>query len=382
MKRLFSVIQNNFGKLLLVGMTIGFMASCDSVLDFDEGDCSYSYKVKFKYDYNMKYTDMFHSLVSTVTLYAFDENGKLAFQNTNSGDQLKANDYAMSLNVDPGKYHLVTWAGLDNKSFAIPVLTLGSSTLSDLTVKTNRTAALSAVGSTGKVGDYVVSDSLFSLWHGEIANTDVVLSRSRDTILTVPLIKNTNTVRIIVCQTATGDAVSKPLSRAISTKSFDFKLSDNNGYMNYDNSLLSDELLTYTPFYENDSTITSAVSSADKSRQVLYQLTGRADVKYNAVVAKISTARLLDSQNPQVSVLNTTTNKEILPTTDLLSYIKAQKDVAGESDAKIKDMSLQEYLDREDTFDIVLYVGPDQTLINPLVIVINNWIINWNNFDL
>lgn len=375
MKRLFSNITNNFGKLLLVGMTIGFMASCDSVLDFNEGDCSFSYKVKFKYDYNMKYTDLFHSMVSTVTLYAFDESGKLAFQNTSAGDQLKDNTFSMPLNVDPGKYHLVTWAGLDNKSFAIPVLSLGSSTLSDLTVKTRRVKGSSRIDSYGNVGDNVVKDSLFSLWHGELSAMDVVLSRSVDTLITVPLIKNTNTVRVFICQAASAESMKLPTSRAITTNSFDIKLSDNNGFMNYDNTLLSDSLLTYMPFYKNDSTITSSSISADKSRVALSQITGTSNVTYNAVVAKISTARLLDTQNPQISIVNNKTEKEILSTSDLLKYIKAQKDAA------YPNMSLQEYLDREDTFDIVLYVGPDQTLINT-VIVINNWIIQMNNFDL
>lgn len=30
---------------------VGTMTACDSVLDFDEGDCSIEYGVTFKYDY-------------------------------------------------------------------------------------------------------------------------------------------------------------------------------------------------------------------------------------------------------------------------------------------------------------------------------------------
>lgn len=379
MKRLFSILQNNFGKLLLVGMTIGFMASCDSVLDFNEGDCSYSYKVKFKYDYNMKYTDLFHSMVSTVTLYAFDEQGKFVFQSTNSGDQLKDDNYSMPLNVTPGKYHLVTWAGLDNKSFAVPVLSEGSSTLSDLTVKTRRVKGSSRIDSYGSVGDNVVTDSLFSLWHGLIS-TDVVLSRAVDTLITVPLIKNTNTIRITICQAATAEQMQQSTSRAISTSSFDMKLSDNNGFMNYDNTLLSDSLLTYLPFSEATGTLTSATNSANKSQVALAQITGRADTQYKTVVAKISTARLLDTQDPQISIKSTLTGKEVLSSQQLLKYIQTQYEAAKSSGDTKMPSTLQEYLDREDTFDIVLYVGPDQALINT-VIVINNWIIQKNDFD-
>jgi hypothetical protein len=376
MKRLISFIQNNFGKLLLAGMTIGFMASCDSVLDFNQGDCSYSYKVKFKYDYNMKYADAFHSLVSTVTLYAFDENGKLAFQNTNSGDALKDQNYAMSLNVDPGKYHLVTWAGLDNQSFAVPVLSLGSSTIDNLTVKTRRVKNTSrSVTSYGEVGDNLVSNELSPLWHGEISSTDVVLSRSRDTILTVPLIKNTNTIRVVIVQAATQEQMAKSTSRAISKSSFDYKLSDNNGFMNYDNTLLADSMLTYVPYLTADSVIAGASASSDKVHEVLASITGRAETSYKAVVAEISTARLLTSQTPQLSIVNNTTKKEVLPTNNLIKYLNLLKE------ANYSSMPLQEYLDREDHFDMVLFVNEDQTLLNS-VIVINNWILQLNNFDL
>lgn len=376
MKRLISFIQNNFGKLLLTGMTIGFMASCDSVLDFNQGDCSYSYKVKFKYDYNMKYADAFHSLVSTVTLYAFDENGKLAFQNTNSGDALKDQNYTMSLNVDPGKYHLVTWAGLDNQSFAVPVLSLGSSTIDNLTVKTRRVKNTSrSVTSYGEVGDNLVSNELSPLWHGEISSTDVVLSRSRDTILTVPLIKNTNTIRVVIVQAASKDAMAKSTSRAISKSSFDYKLSDNNGLMNYDNTLLADSMLTYVPYLTADSVIAGASASADKVHEALQQITGRAETSYNAVVAEISTARLLTSQTPQLSIVSNTTKKDLLPTNNLIKYLNLLKE------ANYSSMPLQEYLDREDHFAMVLFVDENQTLIKSCI-VINDWIIHDIKIDL
>jgi hypothetical protein len=376
MRRLIlSIIYNGFDKLLVVCMVIGFMASCDSVLDFKEGDCSYQYKVKFKYDYNMKYADAFHSLVSTVTLYAFGEDGKLVFQNTNSGDMLKDENYAMKLDVDPGKYHLIAWAGLDNKSFAVPLLKEGSSTLQELTVKTRRVKNSSrSVTSYGEVGDNLVTNELTSLWHGEITSTDVVLSRSRDTILTVPLIKNTNTIRVVIVQAASQESMARTTSRTISKSSFDYKLCDNNGFMNYDNSLLADSMLTYVPYLTADSVIAGASASSDKVHEALAQITGRSEKSYKAVVAEISTARLLTSQTPQLSIVNNTTKKEVLPTNNLIKYLNLLKE------ANYRSMPLQEYLDREDHFDMVLFVDENLTLIQSCIVV-NDWIIQLNNFD-
>ena len=62
----------------MMAVTLGSaVVSCDSILDEDDVDCSVEYRVKFKYDYNMKYADAFSREVSSVALYAFDDNGNL-----------------------------------------------------------------------------------------------------------------------------------------------------------------------------------------------------------------------------------------------------------------------------------------------------------------
>ena len=76
MKRIFTTIQKEAGRLMLLTVLAATIASCDSVLEFDEGDCTVEYRVKFKYDYNMKYANAFANEVKTVTLYAFDDQGK------------------------------------------------------------------------------------------------------------------------------------------------------------------------------------------------------------------------------------------------------------------------------------------------------------------
>ena len=49
-----------FSFSLMMAMTLGSaVVSCDSILGEEEVDCSVEYRVKFKYDYNMKYADAF-----------------------------------------------------------------------------------------------------------------------------------------------------------------------------------------------------------------------------------------------------------------------------------------------------------------------------------
>lgn len=50
--------------------------SCGMMED-DLKDCPYGLYVSFKYDYNLQRADMFNDHVGSVTLYIFDEQGKL-----------------------------------------------------------------------------------------------------------------------------------------------------------------------------------------------------------------------------------------------------------------------------------------------------------------
>ena len=60
-----------FSFSLMMAMTLGSaVVSCDSILGEEEVDCSVEYRVKFKYDYNMKYADAFSREVGTVTITA------------------------------------------------------------------------------------------------------------------------------------------------------------------------------------------------------------------------------------------------------------------------------------------------------------------------
>ena len=53
----------------------------------DEGDCDPHYKVKFRYDMNMKFADAFSNEVNAVTLYVVDEStGRIVWQKRESGE--------------------------------------------------------------------------------------------------------------------------------------------------------------------------------------------------------------------------------------------------------------------------------------------------------
>ena len=122
MKRILTTIQKRANKILSIAILAGAITSCDSILNYNE-DCDIEYCVKFKYDYNMEEKDVFAEQVRSVTLYAFDENNNLVYQNTDQGEQLGDIDYAMNIaGIDPSQCRLIVWAGLNDESFAVPLL--------------------------------------------------------------------------------------------------------------------------------------------------------------------------------------------------------------------------------------------------------------------
>ena len=160
--------------------------SCSNILDEENVDCSVEYRVKFKYDHNMKFADAFANEVRSVTLYTFDQDGKFVYQRTEQGDILGEDGYTMPVEVEAGDYRFITWAGLEGEeSFSVPVLTPGVSTIDELTCRMNRT-------STRSDGTAIVTEDLKPLWHGDVVEHSFTSRAATEQVLTVPLIKNTN----------------------------------------------------------------------------------------------------------------------------------------------------------------------------------------------
>lgn len=362
MKRILTAIQEKVDKLLLLTLLAGAITSCDSILDYDEGDCSIEYCVKFKYDYNMEEVDVFAQQVRTVTLYAFDDNNNLVYQKTDQGELLGDKDYAMTVDIDPSKFHLIAWAGLNDESFAVPLLYPQQSQIEELKVKTLRKAVTRAEAENEK-GNYIVEQELHSLWHGEVKNGPATRSGNQQ-ISTVSLVKNTNNIRIVVAQVNRSDG---PVTRALTAETFKCEIYDDNGYMDYDNSLLNDNLLTYKPFVvEPESVSSRAFSDTDEPAK-----------EYNAVISEISVARLMANKTPELTIVNSDTQETLFHVSNLVKFLeKLQLE-------KYKDRhyTLQEYLDREDAYSMIVFVDENLTLIKTVVDV-NDWIIQINDIHL
>lgn len=339
MKRPFLSIQKIISWLLMATACGAMVASCDDLIYDDLEACEVEYRVKFKYDYNMKYADAFPHEVHSVTLYVFDANGRFVLQQTEQGEALADKNYTMGIELPQGNYDFITWAGLENQeSFTVPVLMAGTSTMQDLTCRMNR----NWVDGENQVG------YLKPLWHGKASLTVTGPDKvSELRIVEVPLVKNTNTFRIILQQLSV---------TPIDVEHFEFVIEDGNGYMAHDNRLLDDVSLTYYPYHR-------ATGSAEAGASGEEQL--------NVAIAELSVGRLVETQNPILTITNRNSGAVVF-SIPLVKYLAVCKTVAN------YDMSLQEYLDREDEYVMHFFLDEGGEWINTQIII-NDWIVRYND---
>ena len=343
MKRLARIPGMKIWSMLL--LISGMLGSCD-ILTEEVEDCAVY--VSFRYDMNMEFTDAFQHAVNSVTLYAFDKDGVLVFQKTEEGDLLKEDGYRMRLDeishTERADYDFITWAGEpDNESFSIPVLSVGKHTKEDLICQLNR------------AGDGVVDDNLDNLFHGQVNDLSFGSRSAQPGVdIVVPLVKNTNNIRIVLQQVS-----GKPLNAS----DFNFAITDKNGKMNYDNTLMEDEQLTYKEWYKGN----GQAGMGEESR-------AEGITEINVAIAELTTARLMADMNPILTITKAETGEQVLsiPLVDCALLYKREK---------YRDMPNQEYLDREDEYNFTFFLDENNNWISSSIII-NSWRLILQDSDL
>ena len=311
--------------------------ACGSVFD-DEGDCDPRYFVRFVYDMNMLRTDAFATQVSSVDLYVFDaETGAYVTHRSDKGEALASGNYRMSLDLKPGKYEFVAWCGLadNDDDFTVPQ---SISKPEDLkcTMARSRDAA----------GAYS-SRNLHALFHGSLAAE--LPNKEGEHVYTVKLTKDTNNINLSLNHT------SGPLD----PDRFEVTMTDENGLMACDNSPMADEQIEYRPWSLRSGTLdVAATRGTDDTKEAGF------------MIAELSTARLMASHNPRINIVDKQEGKTVfsIPFVQWALMLRS---------ANHANMSEQEYLDREDEYNLMVFLADNNQGWTAMEIVINGWhIIN------
>ncbi|WP_455636157.1 FimB/Mfa2 family fimbrial subunit [Parabacteroides sp.] len=305
MRRFDTFLRTTIGTLALAGL-----ASCDWIHDDSLPPCEF--RIRYVYDYNMKFADAFQHEVDRVTLFICDKDGYYLSQRLIEGAELKANN--IPLDLEPGTYRLLSWAGLDEDSYAWPSLNPGTSTVEDIRIRTLRDNQGTQPG------------ELRPLWHS-LDTVTVTGTEHQEKV--IDLAKDTNKLRLVL-QNVKGDNMD--------VNDFTFRIIADNGYMDYDNSLLPDPAITYLPYYTENVEI---AADPDPEATVSDQL---------VAVAEMNTMRLMARENYRLIVRHKDWEDDVL-NINLNSYLLLTK-MEGH------DISAQEYLDRQDEYSIIFFLTP------------------------
>lgn len=312
------------------------LVSCEDMIYDYEGDCSVTYRVKFRYDKNLKWADAFANEVKSVRLYAFDPDGTLVKEFTESGSQLANPDYTMNIDLPAGRYHLVAWCGIDNpeasqRHFTVPETTVGSTSLESLTCRLNREA--------NETYPAYSDNRLEFMFHGDL---DVELPEDNDGgdyLYVMSLTKDTNHIRVILQHLSGED---------LDVKQFGFSIEDDNGYYAHNNDLLPDETITYLAYDRK-------TGQAGIGKELL---PSRAIIQVNGAIADLSVGRMMADHSQKMILTVTNADNEVVARVPIIDYALLAKEYYEE--AYGHKMENQEFLDREDEYTLTFFLDENQ----------------------
>lgn len=307
-----------------------------------EGDCGTYYNIKFKYDYNMKFADAFANEVNSVALFVFGDDSTLVeYVEVKDSSKLATDDFSIPLELESGSYELVAWAGLmDEESFDL---------LADVEVGETKKEELQVA--LKALDDKRVEDDLQPLFHGAMPLE--YTSEPGTYTETMSLVKDTNVVRIVLQQMSDGVVADK----------FSYEITADNGLLDWNNDVIANGTLTYMPW-------SVTTGTADVAPDYGTNAVTRAD-QVSVAVAEFTINRMIDGQSPILTIYNKEEDKAVLsiPVADYALLVKGNYN---------RDMSNQEYLDRQDEYNMTFFLDENGDWLSASIIV-NSWRVVLNN---
>lgn len=315
------------------------LSSC-SMMTEDLDDCPWGLYVNFKYDYNIDRADIFKDHVGGVTLYVFDDAGKLVQKrevtNAKDGDALKSYGYKMHFTDLPvGKYKLYAMAM--QKGYDEALATDGAKyrrsepqtgeAPEKLQVRLDRAAKADAEGFFDVENKKQPLDTLWMSREGVEATVEPLDTYS-PTYATVPLIRDTKRLTMTLRQ------IDEPMG--ITTGDFDIYITDSNGLIHHDNTVENDGKLRYTPYAEWN---TVEDAKENEKRNVVH-----AELNFNRLIYNNDVTK-----DAKLVVKNKKTGEAVVDV-NLPAYL------AQGRDAFSYGYSAQEYLDRQHDYYLDLFL--------------------------
>jgi hypothetical protein len=354
--------------LLLALVSIALLGSCNMMKeDADETYCGLF--VNFKYDYNLQRADMFKDHVGGVTLYVFDSNGRYIKSYENNtvplmGTLLYDGTYGSCMHITDlpdGDYRFIALAnqkpyletlGTPGAKYRRYDIKAGEENTS-LTVTLDRSAPTN--GTNPIVSNVAPMDTL---WHGMTGAEPIQVKNNGKTVAKISMVRDTKMLTVSLHN------LDEDKRADIDTDDFEYFIVDNNGRLAYNNNLLPDDDLVYTPFHKWNTYATNTAG-------VVTEATAHAGLTFN---------RLIWSENPDKNATLIIRNKETGNEVAAINLTDALAQGRNAYDAYA--YSRQEYLDRSYDYYLDFFIKNDVWQYAEVRINVLSWAHRIQNVNL
>ena len=324
----------------VAGLALG---SCESIIYEDEGDCSVTYRLSFRFTKNVLDTDAFGSQVSDVSVAVYDKSGNLVLTQTEQRELTPDNNYYMDLSVAPGTYDIIAWCmGRTPIADAVSFSLKGTSAADPI-------SSSAAVLPLNHVGLDISSDhDIKPLYYGMCSDVKVAGTYGTVNLGPVYLTKDTNHI-IVQLQNVDGTEIDPA--------AFTFELEGANSNMDWLNLPTGSPQFTYRP-WATSPTYSYFEREDDESRAMEEYVSSGVQVEF-------TTSRLMANREQYLTVRLASTGERIfrVPLVEFLLLIRSEYD---------KAVSAQDYLDREDTYTVVFFMQDGLNWMKSKILI-NGW---------
>lgn len=347
---------NYLHRLLAALAFLTLLTGCSMMHD-DEDTSECGLFVTFVYDYNLQRADMFQPHVGGVVLYVYDEDGRfvrsyerrdIPAMGRKVGEEYV---HAMQiLDLPDGQYRLVALAlqrpygeTLKHQGAKYRIAEPRQGDPSDsLTVTLDR-------GTDGQVSNVAPMDTL---WHAMTGSETVKVERGQKQVARLSMTRDTKMLTIGLHN------LDEDRRDSIRAEEFDITVTDRNGRLNYNNDLLPDRTLTYTPFHRWNTT------GGDDA-------TAHASLTFNRLIWHPE-----PEQNARLTIRNHATGETVAAVnlTDFLAQGRNAYDTYA--------YSRQEYLDRSYDYYMDFFLRDGVWQYAEVRLGILAWAMRINNVDL
>ena len=305
--------------------------------------------IGFSYTYNVHETEAFSQEADWVNLYVFDSSDRLVMQERHESVRGVENFQVRIPLIDAGAYTLVAFAGSADEGstdFIIPEMSAG-----DPMEKLSARVPVSEDG--------VLDRKLNSLLIGTCdLDVDGTLRN-----VTVNMMKCTHTIRVLLMPLQGG--------AAINPEDYEISIEDKYVSLSSDAAPEGEDRIIYRPYFQEGS---SSPDSNAGDNGLPMDGDGVTTEINSAVIAELSTSRLMYDSGPRLVIKNAASGRELMNInlTWYLSLTEIQEHKSEWSD--------QEYLDRQDEYALTFFFN--NGLWYQFRIIVNGWVISMSDIEL